>query len=169
MFLASAFQCQLQMPEQYAVRSWCLMISVVAILIIIIINYFLVKSVMEVKCDENAMNVVLLLGSKLDYIPESVGLNDASCKPSFQNSTHIFVKCSLEDCGTTSHESKDGEMIVYNNAIHLDVKSKDMVGSSLTRDHQAVFEFQCRFKKRALLSALSFEASNRVIVTDMGK
>ncbi|XP_029184050.2 ZP domain-containing protein-like isoform X1 [Acropora millepora] len=126
-----------------------------------------VKSSMEVKCDENAMNVVLLLGSKLEYIPESVGLNDASCKPSFQNRTHIVVKCSLDACGTTSHESEDGQMIVYDNAIHLDVKSKGNIGSSLTRDHQAVFEFQCRFKKRKVLSALQFKASKRVIVTDM--
>lgn len=124
---------------------------------------------MEVKCDENAMNVVLLLGSKLEYIPESVGLNDASCKPSFQNRTHIVVKCSLDACGTTSHESEDGQMIVYDNAIHLDVKSKGNIGPSLTRDHQAVFEFQCRFKKRKVLSVLQFKASKRVIVTDMGK
>ena len=155
------------MPEKYSVRSWSLMISAFAILIMI--NFFLAESSMEVKCDENAMNVVLLLGSKLDYIPESVGLNDASCKPSFQNRTHIVVKCSLDDCGTTSHESEDGKMIVYDNAIHFDVKSKDNIGSSLTRDHQAVFEFQCRFKKRVVLSALHFKASKRVTVTDIGK
>lgn len=129
-----------------------------------------VNSSMDVICDKNEINVILQLGSSQDYIPESVGLNDASCKPSFQNRTHIFFKSTLEDCGTTSYESMDGKMIVYHNAIHLDVKTKRMIGFPFTRDHQAVFEFQCRFKKRAVLSSMLFDhaaASKLLVITDI--
>ncbi|XP_068685214.1 ZP domain-containing protein-like isoform X2 [Montipora capricornis] len=129
-----------------------------------------VNSSMDVTCDKNEISVMLQLGSSQNYIPESVGLNDASCKPSFQNRTHIFFKYTLEDCGTTSHESMDGKMIVYHNAIHLDVKSKRVTGFPFTRDHQAVFEFQCRFKKRAVLSSILVDhaaVSKLLVITDI--
>lgn len=124
---------------------------------------------MDVKCDKDEMNVVLHIRTKLNHDPKSVRLNDASCKPTFQNSTHIFVKSTLEGCGTTSYVSKDKEMIVYGNAIFADVRNKKSFDSYATRAHQAVFEFQCRYKRRAVLSTVSFDPSKLLIITDIGK
>lgn len=124
---------------------------------------------MDVSCDQEEINVILHIYSTLDYDPESVGLNDASCKPSFQNNTHIFAKSSLSGCGTTSYQSKDGRMIVYSNAIHAVVRSKKSIGPYATRDHQAVFEFHCRYNRRAIISIVSFDPSKMLIVTDIGK
>ena len=60
-------------------------------------------------------------------------------------------------------------MIIYRNAIYADIQSKGMIGSGVTRDHQAVFEFQCRYKRRAVLSSVSFDPSKLLIITDIGK
>ena len=120
-------------------------------------------------CNKDDITAVLHVRNALNFDPESVHLNDTACKPTFQNSTRIIVKTTLEDCGTTSYVSEDGEMIVYRNAIYADIQSKGMIGSRVTRDHQAVFEFQCRYKRRAVLSSVSFDPSKRLIITDIGK
>ena len=124
---------------------------------------------MDVTCDKDEINAVLHIRKSFNYDPKSVRLNDASCKPAFQNDTYIFVKSTLEDCGTTSFVSKDGKMIVYRNAIYADVKSKHAIGLYATRDHQAVFEFQCRYNRRKVISTVSFDPSKLYIISDIGK
>ena len=131
--------------------------------------YFLDDYAMDVICDKDEINVVLHIRSAFNYDPKSVRLNDASCKPAFQNNTYIFVKSTLEGCGTTSYVSTDGKMIVYRNAICADVINKYSIGLYATRDHQAVFEFQCRYKRRTVLSTVSFDPSKLYIITDLGK
>ena len=123
----------------------------------------------DVKCDEDEINVVLHIKSPLHLDPESVHLTDASCKPYFQNNSHMFIKSTLEGCGMTWNVSEDGKMIVYGNAITALVRSQNTLGSYATRDHQAVFEFQCRYKRRAVLSVVSFDPSKIFVVTDIGR
>lgn len=60
-------------------------------------------------------------------------------------------------------------MIIYRNAITIPVRSQSRLGSYATRDHQAVFEFQCSYRRRAVLSAVSFDSSKIFVVTDIGK
>ena len=124
---------------------------------------------MDVTCDKDEINAVLHIRTTLNYDPESVHLSDPSCKPVFQNSTHIFVKSILEGCGTTSYNSNDGKSIIYRNAIYADVRKKKLIGSYATRDHQAVFMFQCLYKRRMVLSSVSFNSSKIFIITDLGK
>ncbi len=124
---------------------------------------------MDVKCDKNEINVVLHIKSALNHDPESIHLSDPSCKPYFQNSSHIFIKSTLEGCGMSWNISEDGKMIVYRNAITALVRSQNTLRSYATRDHEAVFEFQCRYKRRALLSVVSFDPSKIFVVTDIGK
>ncbi|XP_078381577.1 ZP domain-containing protein-like isoform X2 [Oculina patagonica] len=122
---------------------------------------------MDVNCDKDEINVVLHIKSVLNHDPESVHLNDPSCKPYFQNNTHIFIKSTLEGCGMAWNISEDGKMIVYRNAITALVRSQNTLGSYATRDHEAVFEFQCRYKRRAVLSVVSFDPSKIFVVTDI--
>lgn len=122
----------------------------------------------DVKCDTNEINVVLHIKSPLHHDPESVHLNDVSCKPYFQNDSHIFIKSTLDACGMTWNLSADGEMIVYSNAITALVRTQKTLGLHATRDHQAVFEFQCRYKRKAVLSVVSFDPSKIFVVTDIG-
>ncbi|XP_020601990.1 deleted in malignant brain tumors 1 protein-like isoform X3 [Orbicella faveolata] len=121
----------------------------------------------DVKCDTNKINVVLHIKSPLHHDPESVHLNDVSCKPYFQNDSHIFIKSTLDACGMTWNLSADGEMIVYSNAITALVRTQKTLGLHATRDHQAVFEFQCRYKRKAVLSVVSFDPSKIFVVTDI--
>ena len=124
---------------------------------------------LDVKCDKHEINVVLHIKSPLHYDPESVHLNDASCKPYFQNDSHIFIISTLGGCGTRWNLSVDGKMIVYSNAITALVRTQTKLGLHATRDHEAVFEFQCRYKRRAVLSMVSFDPSKIFVVTDVGK
>ena len=124
---------------------------------------------LDVKCDRNEINVVLHIKSPLHHDPESVHLNDPSCKPYFQNDSHIFITSTLDSCGMTWNLSADDKMIVYSNAITALVHARKTLGSYASRDHQAVFEFQCRYKRRAVLSVVSFDPSKIVVVTDVGK
>lgn len=122
---------------------------------------------LDVKCDKNEINVVLHIKSPLHYDPESVHLNDPSCKPYFQNDSHIFITSTLDSCGTTWNLSADDMMIVYSNAITALVRTQKTLGLFASRDHQAVFEFQCRYKRRAVLSVVSFDPSKIFVVTDV--
>ena len=137
-----------------------------------LINYcFLVSPdeyAMAVKCDKDEINVVLHTNGPSSYYPGSVYLNDPTCKPIYQNSTHIFVKSRLGDCGTRSNFSKDGKWILYRNVIHIDSEKHQPIGSHVTRDQQMAFEFRCSYRRKALVSAVSFNSSN-VVVIDVGK
>lgn len=124
---------------------------------------------LDVKCDKNEINAVLHIKSPLHYDPESVHLNDPSCKPYFQNDSHIFIKLTLGSCGTTWNLSADDMMIVYSNAITALVRTQKTLGLYASRDHQAVFEFQCRYKRKAVLSVVSFNPSKIFVITDAGK
>ena len=121
-----------------------------------------------VKCDKHEINVILHIKSPLHHDPESVHLNDASCKPYYQNDSHIFITSTLGGCGTTWSLSADGNMIIYSNAITALVRSQKKLGFFATRDHEAVFEFQCRYKRKAVLSVVSFNPSKIFVVTDIG-
>ena len=123
---------------------------------------------LDVKCDKNEINVVLHIKSPLHYDPESVHLNDPSCKPYFQNDSYIFITSTLDSCGMTWDLSADDKMIVYTNAITALVRTQKTLGLYASRDHQAVFEFQCRYKRRAVLSVVSFDPSKIFVVTDVG-
>ena len=123
---------------------------------------------MAVKCDKDEINVVLHTNGPSSHYPGSVYLNDPTCKPIYQNSTHIFVKSRLGDCGTRSNVSKDGKWILYRNAIHIDSKKHQPIGSHVTRDQQMAFEFRCSYRRRTLVSAVSFNAS-KVVVINVGK
>ena len=141
-----------------------------------LINYcflagFLVSAdeyAIAVKCDKDEINVVLHTNGLSSHYPGSVYLNDPTCKPIYQNSTHIFVKSRLGDCGTRSNVSKDGKWILYRNAIHIDSKKHQPIGSHVTRDQQMAFEFRCSYRRRTLVSAVSFNAS-KVVVINVGK
>ena len=124
---------------------------------------------MDVKCDKDEVKVELHINIPLQHDPQSVHLSDASCKPYFQNSTHIFIKSTLEGCGMRWNVSEDGKMIVYRNAITALVRTQETLGSHATRDHQAIFEFQCRYRRRAVLSVVSFNPSKVYVITDIGK
>jgi len=123
---------------------------------------------LDVKCDKNEINVVLHIKSPFPHDTESVHLNDASCKPYFQNDSHIFITSTLDACGMTWNLSADGKMIVYSNAITALARTQKTLGLHATRDHLAVFEFQCRYKRRAVLSLVSFDPSKILVVTDIG-
>lgn len=123
---------------------------------------------MAVKCDKHEINVVLHTNGPSSHYPRSVYLNDPTCKPIYQNSTHIFVKSRLGDCGTRSNVSKDGKWILYRNAIHIDSEKHQPIGSHVTRDQQMAFEFRCSYRRRTLVSAVSFNAS-KVVVINVGK
>ena len=123
---------------------------------------------MAVKCHKDEINVVLHTNGPSSHYPGSVYLNDPTCKPIYQNSTHIFVKSRLEDCGTRSNFSKDGQWILYRNVIHIDSEKHQPIGSHVTRDQQMAFEFRCSYRRRALVPAVSFNSSN-VVVIDVGE
>lgn len=122
---------------------------------------------MDVKCDKDQIKVMLHIKSNLNYDPETVQLNDASCKPSFQNSSHIFIKSTLEGCGMEWNVSRDGKMLIYRNAITALVKGRGSLGLHVSRDHLAVFEFQCRYQKTVVLSVVSFNSSERFVISDI--
>ena len=60
-------------------------------------------------------------------------------------------------------------MIIYRNAITAFVRSQGSLGSFATRDHLAVFEFQCRYRRTAVLSVVSFNPSEILVISDIGR
>lgn len=65
--------------------------------------------------------------------------------------------------------SQDGKMLIYRNAITALVKGRGSLGLHASRDHLAVFEFQCRYQKTALLSVISFNPSEILVISDIRK
>lgn len=63
--------------------------------------------------------------------------------------------------------SQDGKMLIYRNAITALVKGRGSLGLHASRDHLAVFEFQCRYQKTALLSVISFRPSEILVISDI--
>ena len=129
---------------------------------------FLEENVLDVACGEDIIHVALEVRSALVYEAGSVRLNDPSCKPYFVNSTHIFIRLSLGTCGMTRNTSEDDQEVVYQNAIHFNVKRAPL-GSYVTRDYEAVFVFQCRYKRLAILSTISFNPARVYVVTNAGE
>lgn len=96
----------------------------------------------------------------------SASLLDSKCKAYRKDSSHVFLKTQLDECGTSHNYSSDGRYIIYYNQITMKPSTKS--GDLITRDHDAVFEFECRYHRTAVMSVVHFTPSRADVYTTAG-
>ena len=116
-------------------------------------------------CDKDSMRVVF----ERSNLPKSANidalyLRDDRCRASY-NQTHVFVKTSLKDCGTSYHES-DQEMFFSNTLYQRSIRSG---GAVITRDHTINFNFTCSYGRKLTVGSLSFLPAKQTLTVSQSR
>lgn len=104
-----------------------------------------------VKCTDEAMFIFLERKTFQGFDPNKLTLLYPSCRASYNNS-HISLRTSLNDCGTTHNESEDA-ITFYNKVQSVQSYS----GSIITREQNVSIPFYCSYGRKALLRNPSFK------------
>lgn len=102
-----------------------------------------------------------------DFKSEGATLRDTSCKAKNFNDTHVFMDTPLDQCGTYHNYSKDGRYIIYYNHVILQRKSNEK-SAVITRHHEAVFEFECRYRRSTIMSVVNYSPARATVYTSTG-
>ncbi|XP_031566713.1 ZP domain-containing protein-like [Actinia tenebrosa] len=114
-----------------------------------------------VQCNKDNMLVTVDLArfeAKDALVPDSLRLEDSSCKPVFINETLAVFRAPLDGCGTYHNSTK--ENIFYWNTIHG--HTEETGHRLITRRYSVRLGFDCRYAKRRTLSVVSFSPRMKV-------
>nr|XP_058969359.1 uncharacterized protein LOC131795764 [Pocillopora verrucosa] len=104
-----------------------------------------------VKCTAEAMFIFLERKTFQGFDPNKLTLLYPSCRASY-NDSHISLRTSLNDCGTTHNESEDA-ITFYNKVRSVQSYS----GSIITREQNVSIPFYCSYGRKARLRNPSFK------------
>ena len=104
------------------------------------------------KCTDEAMFIFLERKSFQGFDPNKLTLLYPSCRASY-NDTHISLRTSLNDCGTTHNESEDA-VTFYNKVRSVQSYS---AGNIITREQNVSIPFYCSYGRKAMLRNPSFK------------
>ncbi|XP_027056484.1 uncharacterized protein LOC113683445 [Pocillopora damicornis] len=104
-----------------------------------------------VKCTAEAMFIFLERKTFQGFDPNKLTLLYPSCRASY-NDSHISLRTSLNDCGTTHNESEDA-ITFYNKVRSVQSYS----GNIITREQNVSIPFYCSYGRKALLRNPSFK------------
>ena len=104
-----------------------------------------------VKCTAEAMFIFLERKTFQGFDPNKLTLLYTSCRASY-NDSHISLRTSLNDCGTTHNESEDA-ITFYNKVRSVQSYS----GNIITREQNVSIPFYCSYGRKALLRNPSFK------------
>ncbi|PFX27260.1 CUB and zona pellucida-like domain-containing protein 1 [Stylophora pistillata] len=109
------------------------------------------KPGITVKCTGEAMFIFLERKSFQGFDPNKLALLYSSCRASY-NDSHISLRTSLNDCGTTHNESEDA--ITFYNEVR---SVQSYCGNIITREQNVSILFYCSYRRKALLRNPSFK------------
>ncbi|XP_074638593.1 uncharacterized protein LOC141897056 isoform X2 [Acropora palmata] len=105
----------------------------------------------NVRCTDDAMSISLERKSFKGFNPNTLTLLYSSCRASY-NDTHITLRTSLNDCGTTHNESEDA-ITFYNEVRSVQFSP----GTVITREQNVSIPFYCSFGRKAIVRNPSFK------------
>ena len=132
-----------------------------------LIVFFYLCSGLTVKCSRDSMIAILDLMKFPNMDTGTMTLNDASCKATHVNDTHAIIETPLDGCGTTHNASED-YLHYYNNIKISRIKKNVSSDAIITRDHEALFPFQCSYDRKTVLSVVSFSPRMKLVYTREG-
>ena len=97
------------------------------------------------------------------FDPKKLTLLYPSCRASY-NDSHISLRTSLNDCGTTHNESEDA-ITFYNEVRSVQSYS----GNIITREQNVSIPFYCSYGRKALLRNPSFKTWKNHFTASEGK
>lgn len=92
-------------------------------------------------------------------------LEDEACAPTYRDESKAVFKFGLEECRTKQED--DGKVIHYKNRIIAVVKDVDEE-EHITRKSTRVLPFECSFKKKVVLSKVSYSPGYTQLITNAG-
>lgn len=116
----------------------------------------------NVKCTDKAMSIILERKSFQGFDPSKLSLLYPSCRASY-NDTHITLRTSLNDCGTTHNESDDA-ITFYNKVRSLQFSP----GKIITRNQNVSIPFYCSFGRKAIVRNPSFKTWKNYVASSEG-
>lgn len=124
--------------------------------------YFLAEPGINVKCTDEAMFIFLERKSFQGFDPNKLTLLYSSCRASY-NDTHITLRTSLNDCGTTHNESEDA-ITFYNEVRSVQFSP----GNIITRDQNVSIPFYCSYGRKAIVRNPSFKTWKNYVTSSEG-
>ena len=113
-------------------------------------KFAILDSMSKVSCSSNYMRIDLDRKYYDTSLYQSITLRDKTCTASY-GSSFISLGSVPNYCGSTRHETKNH--IIYTNEVILTAKqTSDMI----TRDHDEVIQFSCKFEKKGYVSGASY-------------
>ncbi|XP_044184607.1 uncharacterized protein LOC114949673 isoform X9 [Acropora millepora] len=116
----------------------------------------------NVRCTDNAMSISLERKSFKGFNPNTLTLLYSSCRASY-NDTHITLRTSLNDCGTTHNESEDA-ITFYNEVRSVQFSP----GTVITREQNVSIPFYCSFGRKAIVRNPSFKTWKNYVTSAEG-
>lgn len=132
---------------------------------LIILDIFLLSFAepgINVRCTDDAMSIFLERKSFKEFNPNTLTLLYSSCRASY-NDTHITLRTSLNDCGTTHNESEDA-ITFYNEVRSVQFSP----GTVITRDQNVSIPFYCSFGRKAIVRNPSFKTWKNYVTSAEG-
>ena len=114
------------------------------------------------KCTDEDMYIFLERKPFQGFDPNKLTLLYPSCRASY-NDTHISLRTSLNDCGTTHNESEDA-VTFYNKVRSVQPYS----GNIITREQNVSIPFYCSYGRKAMLRNPSFKTWKNYFTTSEG-
>ena len=108
------------------------------------------------------MSIFLERKSFKGFDPNTLTLLYPSCRASY-NDTHITLRTSLNDCGTTHNESEDA-ITFYNEVRSVQFSP----GNVITRDQNVSIPFYCSFGRKAIVRNPSFKTWKNYVTSAEG-
>ena len=108
------------------------------------------------------MSIFLERKSFKGFDPNTLTLLYPSCRASY-NDTHITLRTSLNDCGTTHNESEDA-ITFYNEVRSVQFSP----GKVITRDQNVSIPFYCSFGRKAIVRNPSFKTWKNYVTSSEG-
>ena len=108
------------------------------------------------------MSIFLERKSFKGFDPNTLTLLYPSCRASY-NDTHITLRTSLNDCGTTHNESEDA-ITFYNEVRSVQFSP----GNVITRDQNVSIPFYCSFGRKAIVRNPTFKTWKNYVTSSEG-
>ncbi|KAK3741095.1 hypothetical protein QZH41_013928, partial [Actinostola sp. cb2023] len=118
----------------------------------------------DVTCTKDEMKVALNFTNFPILQQESATLLDSKCKSYLVDATHVYISTPLDGCATYQNYSSDGRYIAYHNQIVMQTKATKK-GDIITREHEAVFHFECRYHRKMVMSVVHFTPARAKVFT----
>ena len=108
------------------------------------------------------MSISLERKSFKGFNPNTLTLLYSSCRASY-NDTHITLRTSLNDCGTTHNESEHA-ITFYNEVRSVQFSP----GTVITREKNVSIPFYCSFGRKAIVRNPSFKTWKNYVTSAEG-